>query len=278
MGGINFSIHPLFFLFGLFYALTGKIFIFITYTISAIIHELGHSFVASSVGYKLNKITLMPFGAIISGNIDGLKASEQIKISLAGPFINLAIAILFVAIWWIYPESYAFTDIVAEANFSLALVNFLPIFPLDGGRVLSSILDEWLGRKKAFIISKIIGVIFSLMLLALFVVSIFHQINISLLFFSLFVLFGALNRNKENKYIRINSVLSNQRLKRGLVYKKQALHKSASVKKLISMLDEYAVNEIVVFDDGKPIKTLSQENINAIIEKGQIHSPIGDFI
>ena len=127
MVGINFAIHPLFFLFGVYYSLTGKIFVFIIYTVCAVIHELGHSFAASSVGYKLNKITLMPFGAVVTGNIDGLNFKDEIKIAIAGPFINLAIALFFIALWWIFPEIYAFTDVVVEANLSLALVNFLPI-------------------------------------------------------------------------------------------------------------------------------------------------------
>ena len=82
MGGINLSVHPLFYVFGVYYALTGKIFVFAIYTITAVLHELGHSFVASNAGYRLNKITLMPFGAVVRGDIDGLKFSDEIKIAL----------------------------------------------------------------------------------------------------------------------------------------------------------------------------------------------------
>ena len=125
MGSINLSVHPLFYVFGFYYALTGRIFVFVIYTVCAVLHELGHSFVATSAGYRLNKITLMPFGAVVSGNVEGLKFLDEIAIALAGPFLNLAIGVFFVAVWWVYPESYAYTDIVAEANFSMALVNFL---------------------------------------------------------------------------------------------------------------------------------------------------------
>ena len=143
MGSINLSVHPLFFAFGFYYALTGRIFVFLIYTVTAVLHELGHSFVASNAGYRLNKITLMPFGAVVSGDIEGLSLGDEIKVALAGPFINLAVALLFVASWWIVPETYAFTDVVAEANLTMALVNFIPVFPLDGGRVLSAILSPF---------------------------------------------------------------------------------------------------------------------------------------
>ena len=159
MGGIKVKIHPLFYLLGIYFAFTGKIFIFLIYTATAVIHELGHSYVASSQGYRLNKITLMPFGAVVSGNIEGLKASDEIKVAIAGPFINLAVALFFVATWWIFPEAYAFTDVVAEANFIMAVINFLPVFPLDGGRIVLAILSSKMNKTKAIKIMKI-GVTF----------------------------------------------------------------------------------------------------------------------
>ena len=278
MGGINLSVHPLFFAFGFYYALTGRIFIFIIYTLSAVVHELGHSLVATSSGYKLNKITLMPFGAVVSGNIDGLKLNDEIKIALAGPFVNLAIGLLFVASWWIYPESYAFTDVVAEANFSMALVNFLPIFPLDGGRVLSAVLAQNFGKKKSGIICKITGAVFSILLFCAFIITIFNTVNISLLFFSLFVLFGAFGKNKENRYIRIYSALGEEALKRGMPFKKHALYKTATVKKLMSIIDESAVNEVAIFNEDKQIKLLSPSKINQIIENGDLYAPIEKYI
>ena len=278
MGKINLFVHPLFFLFGLYYALTGRIFLFAICTVSAVIHELGHSYVASSKGYKLNKITLMPFGAVVSGDIDGLKPRDEIMVALAGPFINLAVGIFFVATWWIFPESYAFTDVVAQTNFSLAIVNFLPIFPLDGGRVLTASLSEKLGRKRAFNICKWIGGFFALLLLAGFIFTLFNTVNLSLLFFSLFVLFGAFGKNKDNVYVKLFTALDEKRLKRGMDVKRQALHKNASVKKLLSMLEVDAVNEIVVFDDEKPIKTLTQDKLKELIESADLYSPIGRYV
>ena len=278
MGCINLSVHPLFFAFGVYYELTGRIFIFVIYTLSAVIHELGHSMAAANSGYKLNKITLMPFGAVVSGNIDGLNLKDQIKIALAGPFINLAIGLLFVASWWIYPESYAFTDVVAEANFSMAIVNFLPIFPLDGGRVLSAVLKGAFGGEKAQTICKITGGVLAIILFAGFVTTVFYQINLSLLFFSLFVLFGAFGKSKDNKYIRLYSSLDKERLSRGVEIKRFAVHKTTTVKRLMAVMDESAVNEAAVFDGQQVVASLTQAKINQIIENGDLYSPIEKYI
>ena len=278
MGGINLSIHPLFFVFGFYYALTGKIFIFIIYTVCAVIHELGHSIVAANAGYRLNKITLMPFGAVVSGNIDGLKPQDEIKIALAGPFLNLSIGLFFVATWWIYPESYAFTDIVAEANFSMALVNFIPAAPLDGGRVVSALLKDKFGEKKAQKLVKILCVVFSILLAAGFILTMFSECNLSLLLFLLFVIFGAFGKNKENRYIKLYTALTVEKLKRGMDIKRQALHQSATVKKMLSILDVNAVNEIVVYDDEKRVGYLTESAINDLIEKGDIYAPLSKYI
>ncbi|MBO5714489.1 MAG: Zn-dependent protease, partial [Clostridia bacterium] len=85
MGGINLKVHPLFFLFGFYYALTGRIFLFLICTFTAVVHELGHSFVASKYGYKLNDLVLMPFGAVVKGDLNGLKLLDQFRVAFAGP-------------------------------------------------------------------------------------------------------------------------------------------------------------------------------------------------
>ena len=112
MGSIKLKIHPLFYLFGLYYAIIGKILIFLVCTLTAVIHELGHSIVAGERGYKLNKITLMPFGAIVKGESAELLFNDELVIALAGPILNFLVALFFVAFWWIYPETYPFSTSV----------------------------------------------------------------------------------------------------------------------------------------------------------------------
>jgi stage IV sporulation protein FB len=279
MGSLRLSVHPLFFIFGLYNAITGQIFTFIIYTVTAVVHELGHSFVASSAGYRLDKITLMPYGAVVSGQIEGLNFSDELKIALAGPLINIGVGLFFVASWWMFPETYAFTDIVASANFSMAIINLLPVFPLDGGRVLMASLAQRIGGKKASKICTVTGIIVAVILIALFVIStVKGSLNVSLLFFSLFVLFGVIGKAKNNKYVRICSLPSKDKLKHGMPYKKQAIEKSVTVKKMMSLLEKDCINEIAVFDGNKELTVLNQTRINKIIENGDIYSPLEKYV
>lgn len=278
MGGLKLSVHPLFYAFGFYYALTGRILTFVIYTVCAVIHEIGHSIAAANSGYRLDRITLMPFGAVVKGDIDGLKLKDEIKIALAGPIVNLAIGLFFIASWWIYPELYAFTDTVCLANLSLALVNLIPVFPLDGGRVLSAVIALKWGNKVSGRVCKITAVVMAAALFAAFIYSAFSSINFSLLFFTLFVCVGAFGKAKDNKYVKLYTSLWTKNLKRGATVKRQAVDKNVTVKKVMSLLDETAVNEIDVYEDGKKRATLNPNEISKIIEKADLYAKIGEFI
>ena len=178
MGSIKLHIHPLFWLFGAFYALTGKVFMFIIYTTVALLHELGHSFSAEKLGYRLDRITLMPYGAVIYGEDASLKPSDEIRIALAGPVTNVLIGIFFVAFWWIFPDIYPYTDAAAFASFAIAAINVLPVFPLDGGRVLLAVLSMKMKRAKALLVCKVVSVVFGAGLAALFIASLFFAPNV----------------------------------------------------------------------------------------------------
>lgn len=279
MGSLRISVHPLFFIFGLYYALRGDILIFIVYTFSALAHEIGHSLCADKYGYRLNKIKLMPFGAIAKGNIDGLKLKDEIRIALAGPLVNAFIALFFIALWWIEPITYAFTDTAVLANLSLFLVNLAPAKPLDGGRILFASLALKFGDKKAEIVCKILSLVLSGIFFALFIISLVARVfNFSALFFGAFLLIGTLEKNKESKYIRIYSTLKEDRLLRGAPVKIQAVSKDISIKRLLSILDDRAVNEIEVYDKDIKIAYLTQSKINEIIEKGDLYKTVKEYV
>ncbi len=278
MGGIRYSVHPLFFAVGFYYALTGRIFVFLIYTFTAVLHETGHSIAAEKAGYRLNKITLTPFGAVASGNIEGLKFYDELYIAAAGPLLNLAVGLLFVAVWWIFPETYAFTDVCAEANFALALINLIPAYPLDGGRILSALLSIKTGEKKAALICKILGVALGVLLICGFIYTLFYSPNPSLLIFGLFVVVGAFSRDKENKYVKITRALSEENLRRGMPIKRQAVSADITIKKLVAITDANAVNEIEVYKSGVLVKKLSQNQLEKIIVGGNLYSKLGDYM
>lgn len=278
MGSIKLKIHPLFFLFGLFYALTGRITVFVVYTLCAVIHELGHSLTASSLGYKLDKIYLMPFGAMVKGEIDGLKIVDEIKVALAGPMVNLLISALFVALWWVFPETYAYTEMVVTANLSLGLINLLPTMPLDGGRVLTALINKKLTESKTIVVCRILALVFGSALVCGFVFSIYNQINFSLLFFALFIVVGAFSKKSQGKYVKTYSNLAERKLKSGIEIKRQAVSDKIILKKLLSLVDDRFYNEFVVFSNGQKSVVIGGQEVLEILQKGSIYDKLEKYL
>ena len=79
MGKLRIKIHPLFIIFGIYFAFTGKVFSFLTYTLCACVHELGHSLAAEKFGYRLKNVTLMPYGALVSGDMTVDKVISELQ-------------------------------------------------------------------------------------------------------------------------------------------------------------------------------------------------------
>ena len=250
-----FRLHPLFLEVGVFYALQGELFIFLMTALVAIEHECAHAFAAAKLGYKLRKIVLMPFGAVIDGDMDA-NFKDEITVALWGPLANLITAGIFAAVWWFEPTVYAFTDTAYYTSLSIALINVLPAYPLDGGRILRCALFrvfskgesvEGIAKRKAERVSKGITLLLALFLLIAFFVNMFNRTyNLSLLFFALFLLFGVFgNRDKTAVYEKMDFSVRKV-LEKGAEIKRVAILETRQVKDVLKFLSQgnYLVLEI----------------------------------
>ena len=111
---------------------------------SVLVHELAHSFVARSRGIEVQGITLFVFGGVSNLKREPEKARDELVIAIVGPLTS---AVLAGAFWGLYtsignPDSplAAILGYLALINGLLAAFNLVPGFPLDGGRVLRSIV------------------------------------------------------------------------------------------------------------------------------------------
>ena len=183
--GISFRVHItflllLFFVFvsglsqkGPSQAATGVLFICAVF-VCVLIHELGHSLIARRFGAEVKSITLLPIGGVATIEEGLEKPSQEIVISIIGPFINLAIAgILYLLIGrsvgvlvpTLYPDSVkTFAGGLIGVNIILAIFNLIPAFPMDGGRVLRGIIalkvDYVLATSIAVFIGEAVALIF----------------------------------------------------------------------------------------------------------------------
>jgi Zn-dependent protease len=169
--------------------------------ICVLLHEFGHSLVAQRLGLEIKSITLLPIGGV--SNLESLpeKPADEVKITLAGPLVNVVLAPIFFGLGLLLGAvprvpSDPFTGIVSVGEFLfylgyvnvvLALFNLIPAFPLDGGRILRAILATRLGALRATEISSIVGQLFAA---AFFLIGLLGG-NFLLALIAVFIFFGA---------------------------------------------------------------------------------------
>ena len=113
-----------------------------------LLHEFGHAFAARHFGIRTPLITLLPFGGLASIERIPKKPQQEIVIAIAGPLVNVVIvAVLWITRGlgptWHFPdpeESLPMAERLLAINIMLILFNMLPVFPMDGGRVLRAVL------------------------------------------------------------------------------------------------------------------------------------------
>ncbi|MBC7248418.1 MAG: site-2 protease family protein [Actinobacteria bacterium] len=112
---------------------------------SVLLHELSHSLVATRNGVPINRITLFVFGGVAQMGKDVTSPGVEFKMAVAGPLCSYLLCLLFGAFSYLAHQLGAETVsfglmLLATVNFGLGTFNLVPGFPLDGGRILRSLL------------------------------------------------------------------------------------------------------------------------------------------
>jgi Zn-dependent protease/CBS domain-containing protein len=211
--GIDVRVHWTFFLLLAFFAFIGyqssgslagaltATLVIVVLFLCLLLHEFGHSLVAQRLGLEIHSITLLPLGGV--SNLESLpeKPADEVKITLAGPLVNVVLAPIFIGVGLLLgAEPRMPTDLfmgigsvgqfffyLGYLNVVLAVFNLIPAFPLDGGRVLRALLATRLGAVRATDISSRVGQLFAV---AFFLIGLFSG-NFLLALVAVFIYFGA---------------------------------------------------------------------------------------
>ncbi len=135
--------------------------------VCVVLHEFGHVLMARRFGARTRDVTLFPIGGVANMERVPEKPAQELLVALAGPAVNLIIAIgIMLALGaTLTGEDFSRIDDagtslalrLAAANLVLMSFNLLPAFPMDGGRVLRALLAMKLGRARATKIAAGIG-------------------------------------------------------------------------------------------------------------------------
>ena len=138
-----------------------------------ILHELGHALTARRFGIGTKDITLLPIGGVARLDRMPEEPRQELAIAIAGPAVNVVLALLFMVIaqftggssgWSVglFPGAGLAEELV-RINVVLVLFNMIPAFPMDGGRVLRSLLAMKLGYNRATAIAARLGQAFAVL-------------------------------------------------------------------------------------------------------------------
>lgn len=161
------------------------------------IHEFGHFFISNLINIKANKIIIYPFGGLTIYDSDlNLNTNKELISLLGGITFQLLFYFLVVIIHNNNLMTHNVFNIIKRINIILISFNFLPILPLDGGRLLNILLDKIFPYK----LSNKLTLIVSILFLALFIIYKRTILSILLFVFLLKEIILEIN-NIDNKYM-----------------------------------------------------------------------------
>ena len=201
-----------------------------------IVHEIGHLIMALIFKWKLDKISIYPYGGLVKFNEKiNRPLREELLILISGPLVQVILFMIITIIFRFNLISFRNYNLFKTYHYTLLLFNLLPIYPLDGGRILNILANYLLPYKKG---NKLVG-LFSILVIFLVVISIK---NINLVFMSILLLFEIYKYFKNQDYLYnkllLERYLGNYNFKRfKIINDKELMYKER--KHLIKIKDKY---------------------------------------
>lgn len=198
---IKINLNIFFFL--LLFIVTHQIEIYSLIMLFALMHELGHLICGILLGFTAKSLKIMPLGFGIEFKINVkeynrkiLKSNslclKKLLISLSGPITNIIIIIIGTIL--------GVNDNIIYANLILVIFNLIPIYPLDGGRILKNVLKLFFGNQNAYYFSNKVSNIFVITITIFSSIAIYYYKNIGILLAVLFVWYLNISENKRYKF------------------------------------------------------------------------------
>ncbi len=217
---IIFKFHFLYWIMAFICSFCGLFKNFLYFSVLIIIHEFGHFIGAKIVKWKVKKIIVLPFGGITIFD-------EFLSKSLFEEFIILILGPLFQILFYvIYNKIFGFNTLLYNYHYALLFFNILPVYPLDGYKLLNIFINKFCSFKMSHLLTMTIS---SIIAIAFFIINL-YQANFIMLLALIFLVI----KNIE-EFINHNLIFNKFLLERYLYsinLKKTKIIKSNNFKKM----------------------------------------------
>ncbi len=148
-------------------SLTWNVLEYLALFLIVLLHEFGHALACRQVGGQANQIVLWPLGGVAYVS-PPVRPGATLWSIAAGPLVNVVLTpVLFLLLFaagksgWenTSPDAFKFLGMIFKINLVLMIFNLLPVYPLDGGQILRSLLWFVLGRARSLMVAAIIGLV-----------------------------------------------------------------------------------------------------------------------
>jgi len=252
--------------------------------ICVIIHELSHSLTSTYMGYPVEDIVLLPLGGVSQIEKMPEGAGEELIMAVAGPLSNIVIAFLlglvslFTPVGLLEglrrvmadPMGLGWPDVLPYlifTNLGLAAFNLIPAFPMDGGRVLRSLLATVMPQAQATDVAVRIGQGFAWLLgLGGLLTG-----NLVLILIAVFVFSGAA---QEGRMVRIRSILEGMDVRQAFSRNVQAISPDDPVSRAADLTLESFQADFPVCDGGQIVGLLTHTDIVRALKMGEPDKPV----
>lgn len=234
-----------------------------TIFIIVVVHELGHALVARHFGIATHDILLLPIGGIASLEHMPENPRQELAVAIVGPVINLVLAgLIYLGIELAggstrLDEATTIGGALATQllwiNIALALFNLLPSFPMDGGRVLRSILAMRMSRERATDIAARLGKLFAI---AFAIFGLFY--NPFLLLIAFVVWSGA---NQERALVQLKTAISGVPVSAAMLRRVETIAPEQPLEDAAALLLSGGLNQLPVIDHGRPVGVITRSDV-----------------
>ena len=259
--------------------LSGVLFILLLFGF-VVMHEYGHALTARKFGIKTRDITLYPIGGVARLERMPEKPIEELWVALAGPAVNVVVAILLFGYLAVTRTIEPLTSLSVSTgslierlmivNLWLVGFNLIPAFPMDGGRVLRALLGLRLEYVQATQIAAYVGQAFAFLFGFIGLFS-----NPFLLFIAFFVWMGA---SQEASMVQMKNSISGIPVTRAMLTDFAMLTPRDTLARVVGLILAGSQHDFPVIQDGQVVGILDRDTfMSALSERGQ-STPVAEVM